>query len=190
MNEIASVFQSDLEQGEEIIWAGQPEPRLFSSYDFFLIPFGLVFFGFTIFWLLGASGFLSEPHQFSAFGLLFGIPFVSMGFYMAFGRFIAKSWKQRNTYYAVTNQRVLVFCTVPNRYLQTLSIDAIPTLNKSANSAGTGTIDFGVITFPASITANSGIDFFTASGESLAPAFYDVKDVDSIFELINGQRYK
>jgi apolipoprotein N-acyltransferase len=183
-----AVVQTDLIRDEKILWAAQQEPKMLGAADFFLVPFGLFYFGFSIFWILGASGFLSDPPKLSAFGL-FGIPFVLVGFYTAFGRFIVKSWIQRNTYYAVTNHRVLVLCTVPNRSLQAVFINAIPTLNKSVGSNGIGTITFGSMPAHVAMYANSGMDFFASTGGlSLPPAFYDVKDVNSVYELINSQR--
>jgi len=184
------VFQSDLIRDEKIVWAGQPERKLFTARDFFLVPFGLFYFGFSIFWIFDASGVLSNAHTLSPFGL-FGIPFVLVGFYMLFGRFFFKSWKQRNTYYAVTNQRVLVLSTVPGRTLQAVFIESIPSLNKSVSSDGSGTISFGHSNPQAAMYANTGMDFFvSASGMELSPAFYDVKNVNSVYELINSQRKK
>lgn len=183
-----AVFQTDLMKDEKILWSGQPEPKLLCKKDLFLIPFGLFFFCFSIFWILGASGFLSGAHQLSAFGL-FGIPFVLVGAYTLFGRFFVKSWKQKNTYYAVTDQRILILCTAPSRSLQTVYINTLPALNKSIGSEGVGTIEFGNTSPRAAMYANSGMEFM---GGMLAaePAFYDIKNVNSVYELINNQRKK
>jgi hypothetical protein len=184
------VFQSDLFRDEKILWAGQPERKFFTARDFFLIPFGLFYFCFSIFWILGASGFLSHSQSLSPFGL-FGIPFALIGFYLLLGGFFFKSWKQRNTYYAVTNQRILVLSTVPGRYLQAVFIESIPALNKSMNADGIGTISFGNSNPQAAMYANTGMDFLgSATGMELAPAFYDVKDANNVYDLINSQRKK
>jgi hypothetical protein len=184
-----TVFRTELLREEKILWAGQPEPKLFGSGDLFFVPFGLFFLGFSVFWVLGASGFL-YGQKLSAFGL-FGIPFVLVGCHMLFGRFFVKSWKQRNTYYAVTNQRVLVLCTVPNRSLQAVFINEIPTLNKSVGSDGIGTIVFGNTHPQAEIYTNSGMDLFAfADGVTLSPAFHNVRNVNSVYELINSQHNK
>lgn len=184
-----TVFQTELLREEKILWAGQPEPKLFGAGDLFFVPFGLFFFGFSVFWVLGASGLL-YGQKLSAFGLL-GIPFVLAGCYMLFGRYFVKSWKQRNTYYAVTNQRVLVLCTVPNRSLQAVFINEIATLNKTVGADGIGTIVFGNTHPQAAMYANSGMDLFASSGGvTLSPAFYDVRNVNSVYELINSQHDK
>ena len=50
--QVLEAFQSDLMQDEEILWGGQSEQRFFNAKDFFLVPFGLFFFCFSLFWIL------------------------------------------------------------------------------------------------------------------------------------------
>jgi hypothetical protein len=189
----SQVFQSDLLKDEKILWTGQPEQKLFCGADFYLVPMGLFVFCFSLFWEYGASGITRHhadvPFPFSAFPL-FGIPFVLMGCYMLFGRFFFKSWKQRNTYYAVTNSRALILCTVPSRSLQAVLINANANLNKSVRADGVGTISFGSSSPRAAMYANTGMDFFAAGagGSAIAPAFYDIKDVNTVFQLISNQQ--
>ncbi len=193
----SQIMQSDLLKDEKMLWVGQPLAKLFTGADILLIPFGLLFFCFSIFWLSGAlriwhwqSEHLFDNLPFSLFPL-FGIPFVLIGFYIAFGRFFFKLWKKRNTYYAVTNQRALILCTVPNRSLEAVFINANSTLNKSVNADGTGTISFGSSPPRAAMYANTGMDLFvTAGGMALAPAFYDIRDVNNVYELISNQQRK
>lgn len=191
------LLQPNLLSDEKILWSGKPEPKLFTAADFFLIPFGAFFFCFSVFWIYMASGIpfhanRSSNHESIDFPIpfaLFGIPFVLVGFYILFGRFFFKNWKQRNTYYAVTNQRVLILSTVPNQSLQALFIDVIPVLNKSVNSSGAGTITFGNSDPRAAMYANTGMDSFTSvGGMGLAPAFYNIKDANNVYALINSQR--
>lgn len=85
---------------EHMLWHGKPEPgRIFTGQDVFMIPFSLLWCGFAIFWTVGAS---------SAGGFfgLFGIPFVLVGLYMVFGRFIHRAYLQKNSYYVITNKRI------------------------------------------------------------------------------------
>ena len=45
------VFQSELLQGEKILWVGQPDPSVhFAKADAFLIPFSILWGGFALFW--------------------------------------------------------------------------------------------------------------------------------------------
>ena len=91
-----SIMASD----EHILWHGKPEPgRTFTKQDIIMIPFSLLWCGFAIFWTVSAS---------SAGGFfgLFGIPFVLVGLYMVFGRFIHGAYVRKNSYYVITNKRI------------------------------------------------------------------------------------
>ena len=82
-----------LRQGERLRWVGQPDPRVrFSAADLFLVPFSIMWGGFALFWELQAvvSG---GPFFFT----LWGIPFVLMGLYFIFGRFIYKKRRKLMT---------------------------------------------------------------------------------------------
>ncbi len=95
-----TIARSRLRSGEQLLWAGRPDPsRLFNASDVFLIPFGLFFTGFSIFWTVSAS---RSPAPFVA---LFGIVFVAVGVYYVFGRFVVKRSRLARSTYAVTNRR-------------------------------------------------------------------------------------
>jgi len=184
----SQVFGDYLMQGENILWFGKPDPSvLLSRGDIFMIPFSLLWGGFAIFWealALGAasgSGAKGAPPPLFA---LFGVPFVLVGLYMIFGRFIYKRWRKTNTYYAVTDKRVLVLTKLWRSDLQAIRIGVIPTLNLSVGRDGRGTIVFGNTSY-ASTYANSGMDFFGGFYGSQAPAFYDIKDAREVHDLVN-----
>ena len=55
-------FQGLLLKGEKIIWWGQPaQGLLFTSRDWFLVPFSLLFAGFAIFWELSVLNTTNSP---------------------------------------------------------------------------------------------------------------------------------
>ncbi len=66
------------------------------------IPFGLIFLGFSIFWLLAASS-AGAP----GFFVLFGLPFVMIGIGITFGPSIWQLLRYRNTEYMITNRRII-----------------------------------------------------------------------------------
>ncbi len=96
-----------LAEGESIQWVGQPDPtKLVSPADWIMIPFSLFWCGFAVFWEVTAlTGIVSSREATPLIWIfpLFGIPFVLVGLYMVFGRFIAKKYMRKRTYYAVTN---------------------------------------------------------------------------------------
>jgi hypothetical protein len=142
---IESRFEPDLLRDERILWTGQPDAgRIFAQSDIVMIPFSLVWGGFAIFWEASALGFGllaggQAPPAISFFGL-WGIPFVLIGLYMMVGRFFYKVWARRRTYYAVTNQRVLLRRETLGVSTKALYLSAIPTLSTSIRGDGSGSI--------------------------------------------------
>ena len=113
----SDVVQSYLNDGENLLWTGQP-PRGFRlrAKDAFLIPFSILWCGFAVSWELMTLGILfkfgsrnsGSASPFSFIFPLFGIPFVLIGLYMLFGRFIVDAMKRKKTYYGITNERIII----------------------------------------------------------------------------------
>lgn len=185
------VFKDELLPNESVLWAGQPSTKVvFTRGDIFLIPFSLLWGGFAIFWELGVLGMAAHsqnggpPEIFP----LFGIPFVLMGLYFIFGRFIYKNWRKKRTYYAVTNQRVLIMTRGASTNVQAAFTNTIPSISKSIRTDGIGTLVFGNMAPAAGMYQNTGMDFFGSSYGNVAPAFYDVPNAQRVYELVNSQR--
>ena len=106
-----NVFQDELLEGEEILWMDKPQAwKLLNVYDLYLIPFSLFWCGIVFsFWQ--GSGFI-----------LFILPHTLIGLYMLFGRFIVKYLRNRRTYYAVTDRRILIMSGLLGRKFQTFPI--------------------------------------------------------------------
>ena len=104
------IIQSEIDSDEKLIWFGKPNQGIvFRGSDIFMIPFSLLWGGFAIFWEISA---LSIPmDKAGAIGIifpLFGIPFVLVGLYMIFGRFIYDAKNRSKTFYGITDQRVII----------------------------------------------------------------------------------
>lgn len=180
---IYGVFEDDLLKNERLLWVGQPDPKaLFTVADIFLIPFSIFWSGFVLI-------FVAVISKVGWFGVLFILPFVLLGVYFLVGRFIYKIWKRKNTFYAVTTRRVLILTTLFTRSLQAVFIDTIPTVHKSARF-GRGTITFGNRNFWSSLYANTGMGIFGWPYGKESPTFYDIKDVNKVFDLVNDLRNK
>jgi hypothetical protein len=87
----------------------------------------------------------------------------------------------------VTNQRILVICLVPSKSIQAAYINQLPTVNQSANSGGIGTLVFGNSSSQMMMYANTGLDFF-GGYMNPTPAFFDIRDVDKVYKLVNNLR--
>jgi hypothetical protein len=103
--------------GESLLWTGQPcQTVIFHPSDWYAIPFSFMWGGFAIFWeymVTGGFGLHGAPSFFA----VWGIPFILIGQYMIWGRFLYTAWRKSVTFYGLTNQRVLVLNTRPTRGL-------------------------------------------------------------------------
>jgi hypothetical protein len=175
------LFQDELLDGEEILWMGQPESwMLFSKHDLYLIPFSL-------FWCAIAFSFL-RVGVFS----LFALPHMLMGAYLLIGRFFYKFWRKTNTYYAVTNQRILIQSGLFGNKLETLAIANLPSVNRSGWLGGIGNVTFdltprkswwmrGQVDY-----SNTGLEFFGGD----VTGFYDIREAIEVHQLISQLQHE
>ena len=91
-----------LNADERVLWSGKPVRKAFILRGLVSIPFGLIFLGFAIFWMWTASS-AGAPVFFS----LFGLPFVLIGFAVAFGPALFQLLRYRNTVYIITDKRII-----------------------------------------------------------------------------------
>ena len=162
-----TVARSRLRPGEHLLWSGRPDAgRLFNRMDVFLIPFGLFFLGFSLFWTVGAS-------QGGGFFALFGLLFVGVGVYYVFLRFLVKRYRQLHSTYAVTDRRA--FAVVGRKLIET-PIAGERTTTWSGDShvsvVWTGTAGGGGFS-RGQIPLNSGLDGILSP---LPMAFFDVPE--------------
>lgn len=182
MNLLESVFQEELLREEHILWKGQPTPKVFTRSDIVMIPISILWGSVVLF--VGMFAFFSGSLVLIAFGAFF----VFMVSYSIIGRILYRWWKRKNTYYAVTNKRVLVLTDLWNKNLQTAYINTIPVINKSIRSDGTGSITFGNTSFWASVNESTGLDFMGPSYGKEAPTFHDIKDAARVYETVTELR--
>jgi len=181
-----AVVRAELQPDEVLLWWGQPNPnRIFTTSDWLLVPFSLMWAGFAVFWeatvIIGAtragSGFL--------FFVFWGLIFVGLGLYFVAGRFFVKRISKLRTYYAVSDRRVFVISTAFRHNVKSASIKRLPGLELSAGRDGSGNIAFGPSSGLTGIYANTGMDFFLW-GRGVRPlAFYDLDDARKVYELVD-----
>ncbi len=139
--DITSQFRFDLDPAERILWSGQPRQGwMLRPQDIFMIPFSLLWGGFAIFWFVSVL-FIGE----NIFFALFGVPFVLVGLYMIFGRFLFDIWARKNTYYALTNQRILIRNGGRVASLTSINLTAIPEITFQEHRGGSASIYFGAM---------------------------------------------
>ena len=179
-------FQSHLFPGEHILWTGQPKQGLaFSGKDALLIPFSLLWGGFAIFWNVAVWTFPATGQNVDWFMPLWGLPFLVVGLYLIFGRFIHDAALRKRLFYAVTDQRILVLRGLNSAKLKSLDIHRLPKLELSEHRDGTGTIEFdGENSFFGA--GRNGFGYWTPS-LSGATQFFRIDNPRKVFELIRNQ---
>ena len=85
---------------DRVLWNGKPERGItLQSEDLVLIPFGIIFTIFSVFWI-------SMAMRAGAFAI-FGVPFVLVGLYMLGGRFIVNEYMKKSTAYVITDKAII-----------------------------------------------------------------------------------
>lgn len=168
------VFDRYLRVDEEILWWGQPHPyHLLSVADIFMIPFSLLWGGFAYFWefLVITSG---APPLF----VLWGIPFVLIGSYMIFGRFIHNYLIRRNMYYAITDQRLIILRKFLSEKAYFMPIEKAEIRGQSYGWGDVGTIQFNA--FPNIQAPKEKSMFKNLTGST----FHQIEDTDQVMEIL------
>lgn len=111
------------------------------------------------------------------------MPFVLLGQYFIWGRFIYKRWDRRRTVYSVTSQRILV---LKGSTLLSTFVDQLPALNQHLRSDGSGTLEFSSTPFGYGFWADSGMDWF--SRRAGLAAFHDIPNAAQVFRLVAQAR--
>ena len=174
-----------LSTGERVEWVGRPDPaKHFTRGDVYLVPFSILWGGFAIFWeaiaIRGGGGFFA----------LWGVPFVAMGLYLIFGRFIYKANRKRRTIYVVTDRRVMTIVRGRRgESVEATYLSAIPSISTSAVSNGRGSVELGPSSPASAWSANNGMEFFArGQAASAGVGFYDIEDPGAVADLIERLR--
>jgi hypothetical protein len=206
MLDASHVIAQQLDAGESLLWSGQPRKGIvFRGSDIFMIPFSLMWGGFAIFFAASVLFHVRDGGGGPGFvGLLFAIPFVLIGLYMMFGRFIVEAIQRKHTCYGVTDHRVIIVtglvdpqpapdvalvtalvATLSPRKVKSLDLRTMSDVSMTERSGGSGTITFGPQN-PYQHFAGTGWP-----GMGFArPCFDLVEQVKSVYALIRDAQQK
>ena len=143
-----------------------------------MIPFSIFWAGFAFFWesSVVAGG---APWFFK----LWGIPFVIVGLYILFGRFIADAWRRSRIYYGLTEKRALI---ATPKSLQSIELSGLTELSLKEGGYGRGSITFG-----RDITTWRGRDrTFYGIEEPAVPTFERIADAGRVYSEIRKLQNK
>lgn len=99
-----------LDPGETILWQGRPDGKvIILAKNIVTLLFGLFFGGFALFWVVmaGAMG--------GGMFALFGVPHFLVGAGIVWGAIYWGPYKQRRTWYTLTDRRALIATELPIR---------------------------------------------------------------------------
>lgn len=167
-------LETELCPGERLLWAAQPKGGFhLSRGDGFLIPFGLAWLGFSIFWMVLAW---RAPNSAGSETLnivfpLFGIPFVLVGLYLVAGRYYFDARKRTQTAFGITNCRILSTRTGKKKSFHSLDLTDIQDVVVIEMKDRSGTIRF----IPAPAKSSRAIRW------DLIP---NVRDVEAILKSV------
>lgn len=195
-----NVFAAVLRSGESILWDGQPDPnRHFNKRDMLLIPYSLLQLAGTLFFIWVVNTFFSFFGSFTTMYNLVIVLFLGTGLYTLAGRFAFKYFYKLHTFYAVTEDRIIIQNTTPLfGKTTTLFIDQLSELNRDgaditfASPESQPVIQWGTRRrHSRRINAsNTGMEPLAWMGYYSVPGFYDLDDPDYVYDLIQYQRYE
>lgn len=134
-------FSTPYINGDEyILWKGKPEKgNLITPSDVVLIPFSIFWCGFIFFWEITALQTAG-----SLFMAIWGLPFMAVGIYLLFGRFIWTAYMRKRTAYVITNKKII---RARGNKIDMLDGRTLPTINVEALRNGNGTVWFGELVY-------------------------------------------
>jgi hypothetical protein len=163
---------------------------LFHSDDWFVVPFSLLWGGFAIFWEAGVLGYwggdAAKKGHAPGFFILWGIPFVIIGQYLIWGRFLVDAWLKRRTYYAITNRRVLILQEGWKRKVRQIYLESVSEIAREGQDRGTLWLGpkapiFGSRGSPTRAWSRLSVD-------AAVPVLADIEELDSVYRLIQEMR--
>ncbi len=116
----------------------------------------------------------------------FGVPFVVIGLYFIFGRFVVEAKQRASTHYAVTTQRIIIVSGLFSRGVKSLNLRTLSNLSLSEGSSNYGSIFFGGGS-PFSFMFR-GFSSWPGMGRQLGPHFDQIQGARSVYETIRNAR--
>ena len=172
-----TILSQHLDSGERLLWSGQPRAGIrLRPQDAFIIPFSLLWCGFAIFWevMVIKTG---APLLFT----LWGIPFVCVGLYFVFGRFITDAQTRARTYYGITNERIIIISGLFSSEVKSLQLRTLTDVSLTTRADGSGSITFGPTHY---MNAFFPAGAWPGAGRHAPPAFDLIERAKDVYGII------
>lgn len=173
-------IRSELRPKEQLLWCGQPYTGLlFRPIDIPITIFGLLW---TVMVIGGIVNAVAQPGHTGV--LVFFIPFICVGFFILFGRFLLDAWLRSKTVYAISDQRAMIMTGIFSQTVRSFHLDTMSEITVTERRNGYGRIVFGPANPWEQWNAPSGM-----GNNPLAPsAFECVEGVRKIYETLSDAR--
>ena len=112
----------------------------------------------------------------------FGVPFVLMGCYIAFGRIVMEAITYRQTYYGLTDQRILIVSGLLVHEVTRLDLNTITEVTLQQRFGDAGTILFGVEGQSGRLPRDSS---WLSTNHHRPPRFEQLVDAEYVVWLIH-----
>lgn len=137
----------ELQPGEVVMWAGQPDPKRMMLTGFALWLFFIPWTAFSVFWMAGAAGF-QVPDFSQPFGLfpLFGLPFLLIGM----GGLASPFWmhtRARHMVYVITSKRALAMTGSRATTVESWMPAQLGNITRTERQDGSGDLIFAMETW-------------------------------------------
>jgi hypothetical protein len=137
--DLADRVAGELSADERLVWLGQPRLDLAVRPAYFLVPFGVLFTGFALLWMVGAI--------FITFGIMApcGLPFIAVGVALL----VSPIWLRalaRKTVYALSDRRAIIW--QPSWFgritVQSFTASGLGQMSRAERPDGSGDLVFQV----------------------------------------------
>jgi hypothetical protein len=179
---------NELAPGESVVWQGKPHKWLFITtgplHEVLFVPFSLAWGGFF------ACLEVFAIHAGSVGGALLFAPFLLVGLYLIGGRFWMGKRCWENTYYLITNTRVLVRVGAVNPRVTSLDFAKICSVHLHAKRLGLGHINLnsgGCHVFGSIYPWQPGASWAIINGLVVTiPSFRYIRDPENVYETLRS----
>ncbi len=176
--EVPSALARELREHERVLWCAMPRQGIVLRWsDLIAVPMGLAWAALAS--LAGYAVLLSGKA--TRILLIVVVPFVLIGLYLAIGRFLVDRYQRSHTYYAVTDQRIVILRDAPRPVAQSLSLAGLGEITVYERGDESGGIIFAPPHRFSKILPGST---FTHGGESFPSSFALIAQARRVYELI------
>lgn len=169
-----NTLRSLLQPGENLLWHGAAGQGLrVRSGDLSHSLSGLFILGFAIVWCLMAA-------QAGGFFFVFGLPFLFVGLNQTVLRFFADARRRKNTYYGITDQRVIL---IDPKAVDTLFYHQLSCLELEPGKNGEGCIYLSPSHVPV---VRKGREVMAR--DTHRKGLYHIRDAMRVYGLIQQQK--